>query len=54
METLSETQKRNTKIDQDGPKRKVIKGGDTSSLAFFGRKGRKRKRGRQKRKRRKR
>ncbi len=31
------------KIDQDGPKRKVRKGGDTA-LAFFGRKGRKKKR----------
>lgn len=33
-ETLSETQKRNPKINQDGPKRKVRKGGHTA-LAFL-------------------
>ena len=41
MDTLSETQKRNTKIDRDGPKRKVIKGGDTCSLAFLAEKAEK-------------
>ena len=40
METLSETQKRNQKIDQDGPKRKVRKGGDTA-LAFLAEKAEK-------------
>ena len=35
MESLSETQKRNSKADtKDGPKRKVRKGGDTA-LAFL-------------------
>ena len=40
METLSETQKRNPKINQDGPKRKVRKGGDTA-LAFLAEKAEK-------------
>ena len=40
METLSETQKRNPKKDQDGPKRKVRKGGDTA-LAFLAEKAEK-------------
>ena len=40
METLSETQKRNTKIDQDSPKRKVRKGGNTA-LAFLAEKAEK-------------
>jgi hypothetical protein len=40
METLSETQKRNTKIDQDGPKRKVRKGGNTA-LEFLAEKAEK-------------
>ena len=40
METLSETQKRNTKIDQDSPKRKVGKGGNTA-LAFLAEKAEK-------------
>ena len=40
METLCETQKRNQKIDQDGPKRKVRKGGDTA-LAFLAEKAEK-------------
>ena len=34
MVTLSETQKRNSKNDQNSPKRKVRKGGDTA-LAFL-------------------
>ena len=41
METLSETQKRNTKIDQDGPKRKVRKGGNTAALEFLAEKAEK-------------
>ncbi|CAB4017545.1 Hypothetical predicted protein [Paramuricea clavata] len=40
METLSETKKRNTKIDQDSPKRKVRKGGNTA-LAFLAEKAEK-------------
>jgi hypothetical protein len=40
IETLSETQKRNTKIDQDSPKRKVRKGGNTA-LAFLAEKAEK-------------
>ena len=43
METLSETQKRNPKIDQNGPKREDRKGGDTA-LAFLAEKAGKRKR----------
>ena len=40
METLSETQKWNSKNDQNSPKRKVRKGGDTA-LAFLAEKAEK-------------
>ena len=42
METLSQTQHRNSKKDQNGPKRKVRKGGDTA-LAFLAEKAEKEK-----------